>query len=395
MNTYTGGHILADFRVAVVTSTRAEYGLLKPVIDSLLKHKSIETLVVATGAHLMASQGYTLSEIEEDGISVYTAIDIFNDDVSDEAVSVANTITMFSAWFRRESPDLVVLLGDRYEIFGVATAASICRIPIAHISGGETTEGAKDEFYRHCITKMSAIHFPSTEKYRTRVIQLGEDPANVYNVGSLGAQNVLSVPLMKAEELSDSVGFDFSRDFLLCTCHSETLGSGAGVIYPLLEALDSFGMPVLFTAANADEGGDIINSEISSFCETHKQCKLVSSLGYRRFLSALKLTKAAVGNSSSSLTEAPAMRKPSVNIGLRQRGRDMAGSVISCSADKDAILNALSKAVSDEFGAICETSPLPFKCEGVSDSIAGIIEDRLRKGIDTVKTFYDIPKEEK
>ena len=389
-----GGIILACYRVAVVTSTRAEYGLLKPVIDSLKKHDSIDTLVVATGSHLLVSQGYTLSEIEEDGTDVYTAIDIFGEDTSDEAVSVANTVTMFSAWFRKESPDLVVLLGDRYEIFGVATAAAICRIPIAHISGGETTEGAKDEFYRHCITKMSALHFPSTEKYRKRVIQLGESPDTVYNVGSLGAQNVLSVPLMGADELSESVGFDFNRDFLLCTCHSETLGSGADVIYPLLEALDSFGMPVLFTAANADEGGNIINSEIGAFCSVHPDCKLVDSLGYRRFLSALRLAKAAVGNSSSSLTEAPAMRKPSVNIGIRQRGRDMADSVISCPAEGEEILGALRKACSDDFKALCETAPLPFRCEGVSDSIASVIEEHLRSGLTTVKTFYDLSKED-
>ena len=381
---------MADYKVAVVTSTRAEYGLLKPVIASLSDTDGINVMVVVTGAHLLASQGSTISEIRNDGTAIAACIDIYHGDASDEAAAVANAVTGFAAWFRSERPDLVVLLGDRYEIFGVAAAASMCGIPIAHISGGETTEGAKDEFYRHCITKMSAIHFPSTERYRKRIIQLGERPSAVFNVGSLGAQNVLSVPLMDKDALSASVGFDFSSSFLLCTCHPETLGSGADVCIPLLNAIDRLGIPVLFTAANADAEGDIINQRISEFCGTHPSCKLVQSLGYRRYLSALKLCSAVVGNSSSSLTEAPAMRKPSVNIGIRQLGRDMTDTVISCPSDEGAIISAVRTALSSEFRSVCENAVLPFRCEGVSSSIAEIVKRSLESGISCKKSFYDI-----
>lgn len=383
-------------RVFVVTSTRADFGLLLPVIKRLDSDGDIELSVIATGSHLVDALGRTASEIESCGVRC-TPVDIMkNDPARSVPETMADTISSFSRLFAEKRPDMAVVLGDRYEIFSVVTAAAVCGVPVAHISGGETTEGAKDEFFRHCMTKMSSLHFPSAEPYRKRIIQLGEAPETVVTAGSLGAENILSVERSPREELSRSVGFDFSRPFLLCTFHPETMSarplSGAG---ELLAALDELNMPVLFTAANADEGGHLINAAISEFCAARPRCLLVESLGMKRYLSALGLCSAAVGNSSSAIIEAPTLRRPSVNIGDRQRGRILAQSVISCACERGAIVSAIKRALEPEFLKRCAEMPLPFGGEGVSETIVRVIKSALERGISLKKTFYDIDFEVK
>ena len=380
------------YRVCIVTSTRADFGLLLPVIRAFRADTDFETQVAATGSHLVNALGYTVNELHENGVAPDFVVDSMGDDPARPvAETMAQTLTSFSALFQRERPDLIVVLGDRYEMFSVVTAAAMCRVPVAHISGGETTEGAQDEFFRHCMTKMSALHFPSTEEYRRRVVQLGEQPDTVFCAGALGVENILSVPRLSASELRDSVGFDFDRDFLLCTFHPETMSdrplSGAD---ELLQALDSIGMPVLFTATNADEGGADINRAVAAFCEGRDDRKLVDSLGMKRYLSAVALCAAVVGNSSSAVVEAPALGKPAVNIGDRQKGRMMADSMLCCPCERDAIEAAVRKAVSAEFRMFAAHCGSPYGGGETSTVVVREVKNALRRGIQPAKHFYDI-----
>ncbi len=384
------------YRAFVVTSTRADFGLLLPVINRLGADADFETKVVATGSHLVDALGRTAREIDSCGVR-YTPVDIMgNDPARPVPLTMADALSRFSALFSSERPDIVVVLGDRYEMFSVVTAAAVCGVPVAHISGGETTEGAKDEFFRHCMTKMASLHFASAEPYRRRIIQLGEQPDTVVTAGALGAENILRVERVSRDDLSRDVDFDFSGRFLLCTFHPETMSavplSGA---HELLAALEDVGLPVLFTAANADEGGERINAAIEGFCREHPGCKLVKSLGMKRYLSALALCAAAVGNSSSALVEAPTLRRPSVNVGERQRGRLCAASVVSCPCERGEIRRAIERALSPAFADVCRTMPLPFGGEGVSQTIVSGIKAALRRGISLKKSFYDIDFEVK
>ena len=381
------------YTIAVVTGTRAEFGLLHPVADAIERDPGLRLQLVVTGAHLCASLGNTRAEIEQTGLPVALELDILRGDpATPPALGIARAVEGLFAFWSASRPDLVLLLGDRYETFAAATAAASLEIPIAHIGGGDTTEGAKDEYYRHSVTKMSALHFPLCESSRRRIIQLGEQPDTVVNAGSLGAQNILSVPPVPVEELSADVGFDMARPFLLCTLHPETLGG----IAPresarlLLRALEKAGLPVLFTAANADEGGAQINDAVAEFCAKHGDARLVQSLGMRRYLSAMRYCAAVVGNSSSAVVETPTLKKPAVNIGERQRGRETGANNIDAPWDEDAIAAAVRKAVSPEFAASLAGMKSPYGEGDASGTILRAVKAALARGISAKKKFYDI-----
>ena len=380
-------------KIDVITGARAEFGLLLPVIQKLFSDTELETEVVVTGSHLCRDLGYTIDEIEAAGVPTVRTIDILGDDPKmpvDAAMSRA--LSGFSQYFKSAAPDMIVVLGDRYEIFAAVTAAAINDIPVAHISGGETTEGAKDEFFRHCITKMSCLHFAATERYRKRIIQLGERPGAVFNAGSLGAENIRDIVFMTEDELSDDIGFDVTRPFILCTYHPETLGDVAPLegLDNLLTAIEELEARCLFTAANADEGGSDINAAIEAFCKRYERAKSVKSLGARRYLSAMRYCVAVAGNSSSAIVEAPTLHKPAVNIGDRQKGRIMGGNTICCGTGRSEILAALKQAMSPEFAHKAAGLKSPYGDGGASDVIVREIKRAMKDGVSLKKSFYDI-----
>lgn len=379
--------------VAVVTGTRAEYGLLRPVIKKIMADQELSMRLLVTGTHLCHDFGYTIDEIEADGIPISQTIDILNDNPATPVeVALSAAISGFSKYFRLSPPALVLVLGDRYEIFGAVTAAALLGIPVAHISGGETTIGAQDEFFRHCITKMSVLHFTATETYRKRVIQLGEQPTHVFNAGSLGAENIMTLPPMNRKELSESIGFDVTQPFVLCTYHPETLGGLSPVegLNNLLSAMDALKLRCLITAANADAGGANINARLAEYCSDNPHCLLVKNLGVRRYLSAMRYCDAVVGNSSSAIVEAPTLHKPAVNIGDRQTGRIMGGNIVSCAPDTASIKKALEKALDPAFAAAALDMSSPYGKGDASRVMLREIKTALLEGMSLKKEFYDI-----
>lgn len=381
------------YTVSVVTGTRAEFGLLRPIAERLQADSDISLQLIVTGAHLCAALGSTIGEIEQSGLPIAFKADILcGDPACPPVLALSRALTLLSDYWKENRPDAVLVLGDRYETFAAATAAAASGIPVAHISGGDTTAGAMDEFYRHSITKMSALHFPICESSRKRVIQLGEDPNTVFNTGSSGAQNLRSVEQVPVDELSADVGFDMTRPFLLCTLHPETLGTlgPRDCAKLLLTAIEAVGMPVLFTAANADEGGAEINDEIASWCAGKTDAKLVQSLGVKRYLSAMRACAAVVGNSSSAIVETPTLKKPAVNIGDRQGGREQGMNIINAAWDASSIEAAIRRAVTAEFAASVKDMRSPYGDGDTAGDIVRILKQKLAEGLSVKKTFYDI-----
>ena len=382
-------------KVFVVTSTRADWGLLKPVCTRLDKEESIRFAVIATGTHLKAEYGNTIEEIRRDGFDPKYMVDILKFGNDDKAVAktIAHTIEEFTTLFSYDRPDLLLVLGDRYEMFAVCTAASALGVPIAHISGGDVTIGAKDDFYRHCMTAMANVHFPSCDDSYNRLLRLGQQPSTVHNVGGLGDENIKNAPLMSLEELENSVDFANLTPFLLITYHPETQkGTPQQDMQNLLDALDETdGYNMIFTKSNADAGGEIINKMVDDWCAKNStKAKAFFSLGLKRYLSAMKYCAAVVGNSSSGVVETPTFKVPTVNIGDRQKGRYIAENVICTKDDKNSILAGLNKALSAEFAPIAATAKSPYD-KGVvpSEEITRIIVEYLNSNHNTVKTFYD------
>lgn len=383
-------------KICIVTATRAEYGLLKPIIDKIHKSDKIELQLVATGMHLSPEFGLTYKEIEEEGYPIDQKIEMLLS--SDTPVGVTKSMGValmgFADYFAVKRPDVVVILGDRYEMLMVATAAMMTGIPIAHIHGGEKTEGAVDESIRHSITKMSHLHFTATEEYRRRVIQLGERSDRVFNVGALGVENARKVRLLSKEELEQQIGFCFSKPTIMVTYHPVTLETlTAGEQFAdILSVIDKHKeLSVIFTKANADTDGRIINQMIDEYVrENSDRCVAYTSLGQKRYLSALKYVDVVLGNSSSGLIEVPSFHIPTINIGDRQRGRACAKSVIHCGNATQEIEDALQKALSEEFRESLMTIENPYEKDGTSDKIIETICDALYNGIEIKKTFYDL-----
>ena len=382
--------------IVVLTATRAEYGLLSPIVHKLIDCDEFEIRVVATGAHLSPEFGMTVNEIIEDGIAIDKKIEILLS--SDTPVSISKSMGLamisFAEYFDETQPDALLVLGDRYETLAVCCAAMNARIPIIHLYGGETTEGAVDEAIRHSITKMSYLHMTSTEQYRKRVIQLGEDPDRVYTVGSIGIENALTRQLMTKEELADNLQFDLSKPYAVVTFHPTTLegGQAGSQFLEVLKAFDYHSeMHFIFTKANADANGRIVNKMIDEYVSKHKNTMAVDSLGTLRYLSAVKYADMVIGNSSSGIVEVPSFRVPTINIGDRQKGRIQAQSIINCEADYEQILDAIQCAVSEDF--------LTKNCNGLNPYGDGktsqkvveyIIKNIKDKPVNLKKKFYDI-----
>ncbi len=378
-------------KIAVVTATRAEYGLLTPLIKRIDEDDELELDLIVTGAHLSEKQGHTIDDIRNDGFIIAHEISILEEGNTAYGISLtmANAIKGFAVCFRDDRPDIVVILGDRTEMLGVAVAAMNERIPIAHIHGGEVTEGAVDDCVRHALSKMSYLHFTSTEVYRKRVIQLGENPARVYNVGALGAENILKQKLMLEEEIRDNLEIPLNTQYAVVTFHPVTLEDNT--IERQIEMLckvmeEKNDIFYIVTASNADMGGDVANAILKRYCENHKNTKFFHSLGMKRYLSAVRYATFVLGNSSSGILEAPVLGTLTVNIGDRQKGRLMTDTIINCRTDASEILNAIKRA------EIMLHQPTNFYGDGTtSEKIVEIMKKHLnQKEINLKKGFYDI-----
>lgn len=383
-------------KVAVLTATRAEYGLLAPVIKKLMKEEKIEVNVVVTGMHLSPEFGYTYKEIEADNVPIHKKIEILmsSDSIVGVSKSMGLAMVSFAEYFEEYKPDALIVLGDRYETLAVCCAAMNAKIPIVHLYGGETTEGAIDEAIRHCITKMSYLHFTATDEYRNRVIQLGEDPERVFYVGAMGVENALKTELMSLSELSESLGIIIDKPYAVVTYHPVTLKEDMveQEIDNLLSVLsENNDMLYIFTKANADMGGKIVNKKLEDYVKVHSNAYLFDSLGMRRYLSAINNCQMVIGNSSSGLVEVPSFRKPTVNIGDRQKGRIRGCTVVDCNTDAESIQKAMIVAKDDEFLKRCATSSNPYGKGNTSDTIVEKIKTELLfADVDLKKKFYDL-----
>ncbi len=383
--------------IGIVTATRAEWGLLRPLAKLIQDDPKFNLFLAATGTHFLKEFGETYKEIVADGFTIDARVDIILSEIkcpADVSNTMANAISGFADLFLKHRIDLLILLGDRYETLAVAIAAMNAKIPIAHLYGGELTEGAIDDSIRHAITKLSYLHFTSCEAYRRRVIQLGEQPQRVYNVGAIGIDNIRQMKLLLREDLSAAIGFDVSNSkYAVVTYHPETLnGNVRYQCEQLLDALSAFPeMKFIITKSNADEGGLIINNMVDDYAKDHENALAVSSLGNLRYLSALKHASVVIGNSSSGITEAPYFKIPTVNIGIRQRGRIQAESIINCNAVASEIAGAIKKAMSDEFAMIAAKSMYPYGDGHASEKIVVALHEWLDyERIDLKKEFYDL-----
>ena len=382
-------------KICIVTGTRAEYGLLKGLMKLIEESKEFELQVIAAAMHLAPEYGETYKIIEKDGFKISHKVEMLlsSDTETSTLKSLGLGIIEFSMALDQLKPDLMIVLGDRFEILSACQSAMVLKIPIAHIHGGELTEGTIDDAIRHSITKMSLFHFTASNIYRKRVIQLGEDPSRVFNTGAPGVDNIFQIELLDRKALSLSLEMDLSRPFFLVTYHPVTLEkrSPTLAIKNLLEAMESFeGYSIIFTMPNCDPAGREITKQLKDFTHKYpKRMKFFESLGQLRYLSALKEAEAVVGNSSSGLIEAPALKTPTINIGSRQRGRLCDNSVLnSGETSKDIILN-LKKAISPSFQGSIQSSGKLF---GDGDATKKIF--KLLQSIDISKPlskkFFDI-----
>jgi GDP/UDP-N,N'-diacetylbacillosamine 2-epimerase (hydrolysing) len=382
--------------ISILTATRAEYGLLKPIIKKLNMIEEFDIKIVATGMHLSHEFGMTYQEIEQDGFTIHKKIEILRDGDTSTGISKAMGHAMFgfSEYFEDLKPDLLIVLGDRYETLAVCCAAMNARIPIAHLYGGETTEGAIDEAIRHAITKMSYLHFTSTAEYRKRVIQLGESPDRVFQVGAIGIENILNVDLLSKAELAKSININLEKPYAVITFHPSTLEEESVMkqFNELLKACNEHKeLNYIFTKANADANGRIINKLIDKYAYENENVTSFTSLGMLRYLSTLKYCKMVIGNSSSGLIEAPSFGIPTINIGDRQKGRLCSDSVIHCTADEHVITKSIDLALSNEFQEKAKRTNNPYGDGKTSDKIVEVLKYyMIIDKINLKKQFYNI-----
>ena len=382
-------------KICVVTGTRAEYGLLYWLMKEIQADENLDLQLIVTGMHLSPEFGFTFKEIEKEFL-INKKIEILLS--SDTSIGISKSMGLaqisFAEAYAELAPDIVVLLGDRFEIFSAASAAMISRIPIAHIHGGEITEGAFDEAIRHSITKMSHLHFVATKVYRQRVIQLGEDPEKVYNFGAPSLDNICNIKLLSKEEFEKSIDFKLGNKNLLVTFHPVTLEQNTEKeqFQQLLNAFDELDdTHIIFTKANADIGGRSINMMIDSYVLANPNRSIAfASLGQVRYLSALKYIDAVVGNSSSGLIEAPSFNIGVVNIGDRQKGRIKAGNVIDCEPDKKQIKSSISRIYTTEFQQVLSDLSNPYGVGGASKKISSILSSHTLENL-LKKKFIDLP----
>ncbi|MEZ9845383.1 UDP-N-acetylglucosamine 2-epimerase [Vibrio breoganii] len=388
-------------KIAVFTGTRAEYGLMYWIMQGIAKSSNAELQLYVGGMHLSPEFGKTIEQIERDGFEVTERLEFLLS--SDTPVGIAKSMGLAligaADAFARTKPDLLVVLGDRFESMAVCQAAMVAQIPIAHIHGGETTEGLIDEAVRHSITKMSHMHFVATEAYRERVLQLGENPARVYNFGAPGIDSIKALELLSREALSLSTGFDLdSSPYMVVTYHPVTLSQDGAVedLKQLLATLKRYPEhKFLITYPNADTHGRALIALLDEFAaELEGRVLLVKSLGQLRYLSALKHCDIAIGNSSSGLIEVPSFNVPTINIGSRQKGRIAGDTVIHCDGDEKSIEDAIELALSEDFKNRCKTSINPYGDGSASSKILNTILSADLEGL-LFKKFFDreeVPK---
>lgn len=381
--------------ICVVTGSRAEYGLLKGVLEAIRVMPGLRLQIIATGMHLAPEFGLTYREIEADGFTIDRRVPMLQDSDTPAAIakSMGAGLMGFGEALEQLQPDLVVVLGDRFEILSVVSAALVARIPVAHIHGGEVTQGAVDEAIRHAVTKMSHLHFVAAEPYRQRVVQLGEDPDLVFMVGGLGVDNIKRLTLLDRPELEAALGFALGPRNLLVTFHPATAEHDTSAVQmnELLHALETLDEThIIFTFPNADNGGRVMIPMIEAFVTRRPRAIAFASLGQLRYLSCLRWVDGIVGNSSSGLTEAPSFKIGTVDIGDRQRGRLKALSVIECAPEQGAIVSALERLYSPGFQASLSCVSNPYGDGGASqrivDTLAAISLDGIIK-----KRFHDFP----
>ena len=380
-------------KICVITGTRAEYGLLYWLMKEINVDNALVLQVVVTGMHLSEEFGNTYQQIEKDGFTIDKKVDISLTSDTELAISKSMGLGVigFADVFIKLQPDLIVVLGDRFEIFSAVSAALIAKIPVAHLHGGEVTEGVIDESIRHSITKMSHLHFAATDEYRNRIIQLGEQPDRVFNVGGLGIDNINKLKLLSKADFENTINFELGEKNILITFHPVTLEkSTSGMQFQAL--LDSISelknTKIIFTKANADTDGRVINTMIDDYVAKHDNTIAFTSMGQLNYLSALQFIDAVVGNSSSGLIEAPSFKIGTIDIGDRQKGRIKTDSVISCLPKKRNIDSAINKLYSKEFQNILDKVENPYGKGGASKEIVRIIKDTSLDNI-VKKSFYD------
>lgn len=377
--------ILLRRKICIVTGTRAEYGLLYNLMKEVQKEDNLELQIVVTGMHLSPEFGLTYRQVERDGFVIDEKVEMLLS--SDTPVGIAKSMGLatigFADVFERLKPDVLVILGDRFEMLAVAQVAMVMRVPIAHIHGGELSFGAYDDAIRHSLTKMATWHFTSTESHRKRVVQLGEEPNRVWNVGAIGIENIISREFTTKEESLSTIGIDSSKPFFLITLHPETNGDSNG-IYNLLQALAKFTKyELIFTKSNADNGGRKINEEIERFASEYPNAYLLDSLGQELYLNVAKHATAVIGNSSSGLIEIPYLDVPTVNIGNRQNGRERPSSVIQTESNPESIVRGINEAIVYEG---------PYEYIFGNGKVAKKIAGKLSEVdlLQTQKEFYDL-----
>ncbi|MCI9530814.1 MAG: UDP-N-acetylglucosamine 2-epimerase (hydrolyzing) [Lachnospiraceae bacterium] len=383
-------------KICVVTATRAEYGLLRRVIQNIISDDGLELLLVVTGSHLSEKYGNTVNEIEEDGFPIAERIEILEEHATEAGIcqTMGNAAIRFGEMYGRQKPDMVIVEGDRYELLSICSSAMVYGIPIAHISGGEITEGAMDDVVRHCITKMSYLHFPACEEYRRRIIQLGEEPNRVFNFGDVGVENVRKMEYLAKAELEQSMGISLDRPYASVTFHPVTLekGSARRQTEELAAALGCFQeLNFIVTMANADLQGDEINKVFQDSAQKHGNIFCYSSLGMKKYLSLIRYAEFVIGNSSSGIVEVPCFGIPTINIGDRQKGRLRADSIIDCEPQEEAIKDSIIKAMSPSFRAAASEAENPYGEGDTASSIVKTIKSFLEEGVvSQKKKFYDV-----
>lgn len=381
-------------KICIVTSTRADWGLLSGVARELRAYETVELQIIATNMHLDARYGMTVDEIIEDGFKVDERVEMNagNDSAVETAAATGKCLIGVARALGRLNPDILVILGDRYEMLAVATAATIMRVPIAHIAGGEISEGAFDDNIRHALTKLSALHFTATDAYRNRVISMGENPKYVLNTGALGVYNIIYEPVIPKPDLEKFIGIDINSSTLLVTFHPATMDPVPVKerCEALLQALDGFiSSHIIFTYPNNDPDGEVIIKMINEYAARYPgRVAVVPSLGRRRYLSALHFVSAVVGNSSSGIVEVPTMRIPTVDIGIRQQGRIAASSVIHCEGEYDQIHQAISFALSPAGKRLALETDNPY---AKRDTVTRIVDTLVHIRLDELysKRFID------
>lgn len=382
-------------KICVVTGSRAEYGLLSSLMGAIQADKALNLQVIATNMHLSPEFGLTYKEIEKDGFRIDKKVEMLLSSDTQNAITKSVGLAMigFADAYEDLKPDIIVVLGDRFEILAAVSAALFYGIPVAHLHGGEITEGAYDDSIRHAITKMSHLHFTSTEAYRKRVIQLGESPERTFNVGAIGVENIHKMTLLTKEEIEKNINFSLSEHSLLVTFHPVTLENASaeaqfGNLLDALVKLDKY--KIIFTMPNSDTNGRIIRRLIDEFVSSHPTRSIAfASLGKMRYLSVLQYVTAVVGNSSSGIIEVPTFGIPSLNIGNRQKGRIAAPSVIHCGTSEVEIATGLQKVLSEEVRMLARKKENPYDKAGTTSAILEVIKNYPLQNI-IQKSFYNI-----